>query len=196
MLRLKQAQLHQSITEEQARLDRVRARLRQIEREGELPANEVIVRDIPELRVLRCREILSHTSEIKTFFERIRRATGTNPIQTTGPWIALYWEGEYKTRDIDVEGAIPISEDGPQSLQLDDERYMQVGILPPVKVASTLCHMVSDADVRLANRHLCAWIENNGYAISDGPGREVYAVAHQHDKTLIFEIQLPIEKHM
>lgn len=52
MLKLKQAQLHQHIIEEQARLRRVENRLAYIEHEGRLPDAEVIIKPQPALRVI------------------------------------------------------------------------------------------------------------------------------------------------
>src|SRR5512136_1668041 len=46
MLRMKQAEIRQQVGEEQARLVRVEARLRQIEQEGKMPTFEVVVKKI------------------------------------------------------------------------------------------------------------------------------------------------------
>ncbi|MFW5692532.1 MAG: MerR family transcriptional regulator [Chloroflexota bacterium] len=194
MLRLKQAQLRQTITEEQARLERVEARLRQIEREGELPAHEVIVREVAPQKVLRYREILPGPWEIKPFFIRIGTAIQSAMVEATGPWLALYWHGEYREHDLDVEAAIPVGDGAPTSLPLDAERSMESGTLPAVTVAATICRMASQADVYAANRDLCAWIAANGYTILNAPCREVYAAAPQPGEPVIFEVQLPVTR--
>lgn len=192
MLRLKQAQLRQTIAEEQARLERVEARLRQIEREGKLPAHEVVVREIAAQKVLRYREVLPNPGEIKPFFVRIGQALQSGAVEAAGPWLALYWHGEYREYDLDVEGAIPVGDGAPTSLPLDDERIMRAGTLPAVTVAATICRMASQADVFTANRDLCTWIDANGYTILDAPCREVYAAAPQPGEPVVFEVQLPV----
>lgn len=194
MLRLKQAQLRQTISEEQARLERVEARLRQIEREGELPTHEVVVREVAAQKVLRYREILRSAGEIKPFFVRIGQALRSGAVEATGSWMALYWHGEYREYDLDVEAAIPVGDGAPGSLPLDDERIMRVGTLPAVMVASTLCRMASQTDVFAANRDLCTWIDANGYTILDAPCREVYPAAPQPGEPVIFEVQLPVTR--
>jgi DNA-binding transcriptional MerR regulator len=193
MLRLKQSQLHQSIAEEQARLARVEARLQQIEREGELPAHEIVVRRVPDQHVLRCRENLAGPWEIGPFFLKVNRALRKASIESTGPWLALYWHEEYRERDLDVEAAIPVADSAPASLPLEDGRKMIAGTLPAAQVASTLCSMYSQADVFAANRDLCAWIETNGYTVPDAPCREVYATPPRPGEAVLFEIQLEVE---
>lgn len=51
MLRLKQLEVQERVGEEQARLARVEARLRQIEGEGKMPTYEVVIKKVPALRV-------------------------------------------------------------------------------------------------------------------------------------------------
>lgn len=194
MLRLKQAQLQQSITEESSRLNRVEARLRQIEREGRLPNHEVVVREVTEQRILAHREVLAGPWEIKPLFMRIGKAYEAAGFDSAGPWLALYHHGEYREYDLDVEAAIPISDDAPNALRLDDQRIMQPRILPAAQMASTLCRLESQADVFAANRDICAWVMENGYQLVDQPCREVYAQHPELGEPPIFEIQYPITR--
>src|SRR5512139_339897 len=58
MMRLKQAELERQLQVEQARLERIEARLGQIEREGALPAYEVILKSVPPLQVAGIRQVI------------------------------------------------------------------------------------------------------------------------------------------
>jgi DNA-binding transcriptional MerR regulator len=191
MLRLKQAQLRQTIDEEQARLQRVEARLRQIEREGQLPTHEVVIREVGAQRVLSHREVLACPAEISPLFMRVRQAL--KAVEQIGPALALYHHGEYREYDLDVEVAIPVLDSAPQTLSLDEQRNLQAHILPAVEVASTMCRMETQADIYAANRDLGIWITENGYRLAEGPCREVYAAASCAGEPLIFEVQLPID---
>ncbi len=62
MLRLKQSELQQQVEDQQARLDRVAARLRQIEQEGKMPTNEVTLKEVPALRIASVRDVVCHLS--------------------------------------------------------------------------------------------------------------------------------------
>ena len=194
MLRLKQAQLQQTIDEEQARLQRVEARLRQIEREGTLPVHEVVVRQVEAQHVLAYREILAGPWEIRTLFMRVTQAFKAGCVEAVGAGLALYHHGDYREYDLDVEVAIPVTDTAPTSLPLDGDGLMQYRTLPAAQVAATLCRMESQADVYSAYRDLGNWIVENGYCLAEGPCREVYAEASCAGEPVIFEVQLPIER--
>jgi DNA-binding transcriptional MerR regulator len=194
MLRLKQAQLRQTIDEEQARLQRVEARLHQIEREGKLPAHEVVVREVAAQRVLSYREILPTPREISLLFTRVMQALKSGGVEPCAPCLALYHHGEYREHDLDVEVAVPVLDTAITSLSLDNDCQMQCRILPAAQVASTLCHMESQADVYTAYRDIGNWIVENGYNLSENPCREVYGVPFCPGEPIIFEVQLPIER--
>ncbi|GAB4511062.1 MAG: MerR family transcriptional regulator [Anaerolineae bacterium] len=194
MLRLKQMQLQRTIDEEQARLQRVEARLRQIEREGQMPTHEIVVREVMPQRVLAYREILAGPWEIRPLFMRVGQTLAQKQVDPIGPQLALYYQGEYREYDLDVEIAVPTAGDAPETLPLDDEATMTCQILPGVQVASTLCRMETQADIYAANRDLGNWIVENGYRLAEGPCREVYAEPACEGEPLIFEVQLPIER--
>ncbi len=192
MLRLKQAQLQQTIDDEQSRLQRVEARLRQIEREGQMPTHEVVVREAAAQRVLAYRAILAGPWEIRPLFMRVGEALQAGQVEPVGPSLALYHHGEYREHDLDVEVAIPVTDAAPSSLALDDSWVMECRTLAAVQVASTVCQMESQADIYAANRDLGNWIAESGYRLADGPCREVYAQTPCAGEPLIFEVQLPI----
>lgn len=194
MLRLKQAQLRQTIDEEQARLQRVEARLRQIEREGQMPLHEVVIREVPAQKVLAYRQVLAGPWEIAPLFMRVWGTLQNAGIEAVGPHLALYYHGEYREYDLDVEVAVPVADASPSELPLEDGGLMQCRMLPAIQAASTLCRMESQADIFTANRDLGVWITENGYGLSDGPCREVYAQPACEGEPLIFEVQLPVER--
>lgn len=188
MLRLKRAQLQQTIDEEQARLQRVEARLRQIEREGQIPIHEVVIRDVEAQQVLFYREILANPSEIRPLFMRLGDAIATHHIDLVGSLLALYYQGEYREYDLDVEAAVPVRD---VTLPIGD---LQHHTLPAVQVASTICRMESQADIYATNRDLSQWVIDNGYRFLDSPCREVYMQPVCAGEPIIFEVQLPIER--
>jgi DNA-binding transcriptional MerR regulator len=194
MLRLKQAQLKQTIDEEQARLQRVEARLRQIEREGELPVHEIVMREVAPQWVLAYREIVAEPREIGTLFMRVMAALKAGNIEPVAPPLALYHHGDYREYDLDVEVAIPVAETAPTSLPLDGNCVIQGRTLPAAQVAATLCHMKSQADVYTAYHDLGIWIVENGYCLDDAPCREVYVGEPCADGSITFETQLPVKR--
>jgi DNA-binding transcriptional MerR regulator len=59
MLRLKQAELEQHLADEEGRLRRVAARLKQIEQEGDMPTQEVVLKEVPVAIALRAPTVRS-----------------------------------------------------------------------------------------------------------------------------------------
>src|SRR5262249_35088743 len=58
MLRLRQVEIQQEIAEERERLARVAARLKQIEQEGNMPTQEIILKMVDEQYVIGIREVV------------------------------------------------------------------------------------------------------------------------------------------
>ena len=90
MLRLKQAEIEQRVEEDQARLARVAARLKQIEQETHMPVLEVVIKSIPIQHVLAVREIIPTPVYVGTLMEQVFTAMSANGIQPTHAPIALY----------------------------------------------------------------------------------------------------------
>jgi DNA-binding transcriptional MerR regulator len=194
MLKLKQAELEQQIETVQTRLSHVEARLVQIEREGKMPSQEVVLKQVDPIRVLSLREIVSSPACIGPFFLEIARTLDQIGIKSTGPWMALYHHGEYREFDLDLEAAIPVDPNIQGPIQVDEKRQMVIRTLPARLMANVICRMESQSDVYESNQLLCNWIEENQYQIQNAPEREVYVEAPQQGKAVIFEIQLAVEK--
>lgn len=192
MLRLKEAQIRQSIASEQARLERVEARLRLIESEGAHPVHEVVVREVGEIETLYHRQIIAGPQEIKPLFHALFATARTHGIVPSAPCIALYYQGEYREHNLDFALAMPVQADAPNTLPLTEGVTLCRHRLPAIRAASTLCRMRSQVDIYRANRDLSAWVAANGYRVDGGPCREVYAQTESSGDTLTFEVQLPV----
>lgn len=188
----KQAELSAHIAAEQERLQRVEARLHQIEREGSLPDQEVVVKEVGEVRALCCRRILAGPQEISPFFRRIGAAMQQARTPWVGPWMALYHHGEYREYDLDVEAAIPVAAGFDGTVPLPDGGELAVRTLPAERMATVICRMTCQADVFNANQALCAWSAHTGREFASAPCREVYVEEPQPGEPVVFEIQSPL----
>lgn len=194
MLKLRQAELEQQIVETETRLNRVEARLRLIEQEGRPQQHEIVVKPVDAVRVLSYRSVVPDTSCISPFFLDVAAALERYQIISTGPWMALYHQGDYRQTDLDLEAAIPVAPvvDGPISMSSD--REMTIRVLPAQLAASVICRMRQQVDVYETCKALWNWIEQNGYRILDLPSRELYFEPPHPPDPVLFEIQLAIEK--
>lgn len=190
MLRLKQAEIEQHLADEEERLARVGARLRQIEQEGNMPTYEVVVKEAPSLRVAALRDIIPGYSDQGPLWSELMGYLGRHNLKPTAPCLTIYHDEEYKERDVDVEVCEPV--DAP----LGREGRVQVYDLPAAQMASLVMRGSYDG-FSAAYAALMGWIQGNSYRIV-GPNREIYLRnAADHGvgpEDLITEIQFPVEK--
>ena len=67
MLRLKRAELQRLVQAEQARLNRVEARLKEIEEEGHVPEYDIVVKSVVPQIIVCAREIVPSTKEMDQY---------------------------------------------------------------------------------------------------------------------------------
>lgn len=190
MLAMKQAEIERLVAEEQARLARIATRLRQIELENSMPNYDVILKNVPSVRVASRRVTIPTNDEVPAYLDaaygEVWHHLNEQGAKPNGPALALWHQSsEVLTNEI-AEAAMPVDRDIPGS-----ER-VAVYELPPVQVASTV-HQGAFENFSLAHAALLQWIEANHYRIV-GPYREVYI---QHSDTMAeaaTEIQYPVEK--
>jgi len=190
MLRLKQAELQQQMQEEQARLARVEWRLRQIEQEETMSTQEVVIKKIQALTVASVRDVIPTYSDIRRLYGEIFAHLGRHRIKPAGPPLAIYYDQEYRERDVDVEAAVPVA-----GAVLAGERVTSRE-LPAVEEMACLVHQGSYEETGGAYSRLMAWIEARGYRIA-GPCQEVYVRGPESGddpSTYVTEVQIPVEK--
>jgi effector-binding domain-containing protein len=192
MLRLRQAEQHQRVREEQERLARVEARLRQIEMEATMSNYDVVIKKVAPLRVAAIRDVIPTYSQQGHLWGELYAYLGQRRLAPSGPCLALYHDPEYKERDVDAEVCQPIG--GGQPV----EGRVRVYDLPAVETMACVIHHGPFATIGEAYTALTKWIEANGYRIV-GPDREVYLQPPaesgiQTDPNTVTEIQFPVEK--
>ena len=202
MLRMKQAELQDRVREEQERLARVEARLRQIEQEETMPKDDVVIKKVEPQLVASIRGIVPNYgaqwqlwNELDAYLAK-RRA---NPI---GPFLTIYHDTEFKERDVDLEVCEPLSG------ALPGEGRAQTYELPGIETVACLLHHGTFDNIGDTYNALMKWIETNGYRVA-GPNREVYLRAVASPKTdveypkdyltddeanRLTEVQFPVEK--
>lgn len=190
MLRLKQAEVNGRVKEEQARLDRVERRLRQIEQEGAMPAYEIVIKEVPAMKVAAVRGVIPAYGDIGQLYSVLFKHVGRHRARPAGPALAIYYDEGYRETDVDVEAAVPLSKD------LPDGDRVQVRELPAVEQMACIVHKGSYDSMGEAYNQIMAWIEVNGYGVC-GPNREVYIKGPgllTRPSSYVTELQIPVEK--
>ncbi len=190
MLRLKQAQAQQKVEDEQARLARVERRLRQIEQEGVMSTQEVVLKKVPAMTVASVREVVPTYADCGPLYGEIYKYVGRHRARPAGPGFTIYYDEEYRETGVDVEAAVPISK------ELASSDRVKVHELPGVEEMACIVHQGSYDTLDEAYNQLMAWIEANGYRIC-GPNRVVYIKGPRplrKPSGYVSEVQFPVEK--
>jgi DNA-binding transcriptional MerR regulator/effector-binding domain-containing protein len=171
MLRLRRAQLREQMATDEARLTGIAARLRMIEKEGHMNTADVVLKDVPSVRVAELAATAAgygpeHIGPvISPLYPELMHRMQTAGIEPTGPAIA-YYEPESGSGDaVVVHAGMPVATDPGTAVPIVD--------LPAIPTAATLIHHGSMENVMESLQILAHWIDDNGYRPL-GYHREVY----------------------
>jgi len=190
MLRLRRAELAQTVADEQDRLRRVEARLRAIEGSSTMDAQDVVIKNTQPLRVAEARAVAGglDPEHIGPVFEKLApklvghlQQAGVRPGMLVG-----YYDDPADDGSVGVHVAFDI---GRQSVPAGNG--IDVVDLPVIEVASVV-HHGSMEDITPVYEALNGWIEDSGYRLA-GYSRELY-----HEMTAggpsVTELQVPIAR--
>ncbi|XUZ24426.1 MerR family transcriptional regulator [Streptomyces sp. RMIT01] len=193
MLRLRRAELAEAAAAAAARLARVEARLRSIESEGRMPAEDVVIKTVPAVRVAELTGTAASYQPqdigpvIGPMYERLFPLLEGAGIRPTGPGIARY-EDEPGSGGIVVHAGVTVS--APVGAAGDTEaRVVEL----PAFEAATVVHRGAMDDVLPAANTLARWLEANGYR-STGYAREVSLECPPDRTGWVTELQEPVAK--
>lgn len=189
MLRLRQAELHQQMDNDQSRLAQVEWRLQQIERLGSRLDHDVVIKVVAEQPVASIRakvpvdQIIPLFGEIYSFLE-------TSGVPPVGPLTAVYFDEDFPSGPFDTQIAVPIGTAIPEDDRIVNNR------LPGVGKMACVVHEGSFETMGKAYQQLLSWIDANRYHVA-GPIREVHFQGPHtcaDSDSFVTEIQLPVEK--
>ncbi len=190
MLRLRQAELQTQIAADTTRLAQVEARLRIIEMEGAMPADDIQVKRIPAVRVAELTataaslEPASITPVIQPLYRELGERLGRAGLAPVGPAIAFY-EDAPDGDGVLVHATVPVNADPGSG------GGFEITDLPEIGQAATIVHRGSMDNVMATIQTLARWVDSNGYR-STGHPRELYLECpDDHDKW-VTELQEPI----
>lgn len=191
MLRLKQAEIGQLVAEQRARLTRVENRLRMIEREGSMPDQEVVLKNLDPVHVVSLREVLSDPRDVGTMITDGFSALMPAGIMPTGPCFSLYHDPDFKPTDLDVEIAFPVAPHVTEAPETPGGRSFMERVVPGGKMAVTVYQGSYDT-IDQAYAMIGNWISDNDLTIA-GPAQEAYLSAPGDPAGPVTEIRFPVE---
>ncbi|WP_035844736.1 MerR family transcriptional regulator [Kitasatospora azatica] len=190
MLRLRRAELEAGMAAAAMRLVQVEARLRAIESEGQMPTNDVVIKNVPAVRVAELTATAaSYQPEdigpvIGPLYQELFRRLEAAGITPTGPGVAYYEDAPEGGGRISVHAAVQVAaplQEGP----------FQVLDLPPLEQAATIVHRGSMDTVLPTAQTLARWIDGHGYR-SAGYPREINLECPEDREDWVTELQAPV----
>jgi DNA-binding transcriptional MerR regulator len=199
MLRVKEEQLANLIQGEQERLERVKVRLRQIEREDTRRDYDILVKPVEPQTIASTRRILPITNDLSRqcmelaidVYAWVKRAGGS----ISGKWCSIYYETAHDSRNerIDIELAVEVE----RSLLAKSAQYPSDRVaayeLPGAGTMACLLHHGHYDGLWDAHVALMSWIEASGYC-SAGPLRCAYLRDPGDEGEALSELQIPIQQ--
>jgi DNA-binding transcriptional MerR regulator len=189
MLTLRHAELEQRIIGDRARLVQVETRLRIIEKEGAMPANDVVIKSVPAVRVAELTGVATDFEPqsigpvVGPLFEEVCARLEKAGVAIAGPAIAYYEEN--------AEGSVLVHATVPVDIEPDAAHDFAVVDLPAIARAATVVHRGSMDNVLEPWQALGRWIDANGHK-SAGYAREVTLEYTEDPSGWVTELQEPI----
>ena len=192
MLHKKRGETLKRLREEETRLKRVEEWLKKVEKEGAMPDYDVVIKKIEAQTVASVRGTIPAYGDIGKLFGVLGPFIGKHRIKVSGPAMAIYYDHEYREKDVDVEVAVPIAGNPAGSQKIS------IRGLPGIEQAACLIHKGPYENFHLAYKFLMTWVETNQYQIA-GPNREIYIKGpgrfiKGNPAEYLTEIQLPVNK--
>jgi len=192
MLKLRQAELEEELADRQSQLDRVAARLIQIQEEGKMPEQEIVLKQIEKQTVLAYRFTAESADALGAMLQQIYPALfGKGIAMASAPGI-LYHDPEFNANAIDVEVIYPVTQSDMESVKINETVEMTIRELPETQVAS-IVHKGDYSGLESCYKAIGHWIESNHYIIAASP-RELYLSPAESPDGAITEIQFPVAK--
>ena len=193
MLTMKKAQIEQTLRDELSRVLSIEDRLRQIEENGNLSDENVVLKAMPARQFLSIRQTVPSIREGFALIHELNHLVTPHAGRSALGTLALVFHSDgFDTENVDVEMGFLLEQSGFDTYALSDGRELSVRTIPAIETMATmvsvgLAHHVSSYGA------LGTWIENNHYQLA-GPSWEVFIEPLRRGKEdeAVIEIQLPV----
>jgi len=168
MLKIKRGEVEQQMQLEQQKLARLEVRIRQMSESPKYGTYDVLLRDTESELVATYREAAADDDRIQQMFDRVEMYVAQyDGARADKPPFTIYYDDEYRDKDIDAEVAIPLV------YAIPEDELIRVRELPRLANVACVVHSGSYMTLYQAYNALLGWIEANHYRMV-GPIREVY----------------------
>ena len=176
------------VVDEQARLQRMIARMKQLAEADRTLLYDVALKQTEPLTLVGLREPVATTAEIGPFAQKVVRYCEQHAVVSAGPLIHLYYDDSQLEEGLDVFAGMPVAA---LPTEMDDLICIR---LPGGEPVACVIYRGDYPNIHSAYGALDHWLSTSPYRLA-GPCREIYHRNPWHtddSMTYITEIQYPL----
>ena len=195
MLLMRRADVERALAEESGRLRQIEARIAQIDTEGQLSHDDVVLRPEPAHRFLSVRRIVPSFADARVVIREVSEAVRQRlPGVALGPLTVIAHAPEFELDRIDGEFGFIVQRDTSIEVPLADGDRMTVRTLAPVERMATCVRVGLPESAHTITAAIGRFVEANGCRLA-GPSREVFLEPPRPDRMdkSVVEMQFPVE---
>jgi DNA-binding transcriptional MerR regulator len=195
MLMMKKAQIEQTVREELMRFRYIESRIEQIDRDGELRGDDVILKSVPAQQFIGLEEVSTTLVACRaTAWEMNRLLTARAGTKDIGNFVVVMHSELWDMENLNVE--IGFLFNGNRAMQLTMPSGEVAGIreLPAVEMMASTMRIGQSELGHSSYAALGYWAEANGYRFVGSPREVFLQIERGREDEAVAEIQIPVEK--
>jgi DNA-binding transcriptional MerR regulator len=194
MLLMRRAEVERALVQESDRLRQIETRIAQIDNEGQLSHDDVVLRAEPARRYLSVRRVVRSFGDARAIIRQVSEAARRLPGSALGSLMVIAHAPEFEHDHIDGEFGFILERDVSTDVRLADGDRMSVRELAPVERMATCVRIGLPEIAHTITAKIGRFVEQNGCRLA-GPSREVFLetpLPDQMEKSVV-EMQFPVE---
>jgi len=196
-LTMRRNDAQRALAEEMERLRHIESRIAQIDAEGGLSVDDVIMRSEPAQQLLSMRRVVPSFAAARDLIRELSESVRALKAKgVLGRLTAIAHAQEFEVDRIDVEAGFVLQGELPQSqVRLASGETLSVRELPAVERMATCVRIGLPERAHLITGKIGVFLEANGYGLA-GPSREVFLQPPRPERMeeSVVEMQFPVVK--
>lgn len=193
MLLLRRSESERALAVETQRLRYIETRIAQIETDGQLSSEDVVVRAEPARRLLSMRRTVASFAEARDMIGSLRHlARPLLPRRCDRQLVVVAHSPQFEQDELDLEFGFAFDADDP--IRLPAESGLALGQLPAVERMAVCVRTGPPDEAHLVTARIGVFLEQSGEALA-GPSREAFL--HLPDQSRmqdsVVEMQFPLQ---
>ena len=194
MLMVRRADSARALAAEAERLRQIETRIAQIDNDGQLSSEDVIIRDEPARQFLCVRDTVPSFASARTLLRSVSEAVRKHvEADSLGLLMAVAHSTEFETDRIDLQVGYALLRPPTRAVVVPHCGVMTIEELPGIARMATCVRIGLPEHAHLITARIARFIEANGYFLN-GPSREVFLEPPQFEQMerSVVEMQFPL----